>query len=272
MGKSSPKSLDFRKLIREECILRGYSRKTMDNYIYSVERFIRSGKEPREYILSIAGENKSDETIRAEGFAIKFYLNILKKDFPDIDSTITNLPNVKREKRLPAVLSKKEIEAMVQSLRNVNHRMMIEVGYSAGLRSSEILSLRWNDIDFHRNTIHIKGAKGKKDRIVMLSPKVKRSLKRLDKDKQGLVFKNRKGEKYNPRTLQKIVENACRSAGIRKKITPHSLRHSFATHLLEKGTDIRLIKDLLGHADVSTTMIYTKISKKDISKIKSPMD
>jgi len=106
----------------------------------------------------------------------------------------------------------------------------------------------------------------------MLSPKVKKGIILLDSDKAGYVFKTNRGGKYAQRTLQKIIENASKKAGIKKKVTPHSLRHSFATHLLERGIDIRYIKDLLGHSDISTTLIYTKVSNKDLSKIKSPLD
>jgi site-specific recombinase XerD len=272
MDKISINRGDWRKLIEEECILRGYSKKTIDSYTYHVGKFINSGKSPREYLLEIAKGDKSDETVRAVGFAIKFYLNILKKDYPEIDSILSNIPNVKKEKKLPVILSKEEIRSMIMSSKNVNHRLIIQIGYSAGLRSSEITDLKWNDVDFNRNIIHIKGAKGKKDRIVMLSPKVKKALILLDSEKEGYIFKTTRGGKYTQRTIQKIIENTCRKAGIKKKVSPHSLRHTFATHLLERGIDIRYIRDLLGHSDISTTLIYTKVSNKDISKIKSPLD
>ncbi|MBT3406651.1 tyrosine-type recombinase/integrase [Candidatus Woesearchaeota archaeon] len=137
---------------------------------------------------------------------------------------------------------------------------------------SEVINLKWNDIDFKRNIIHIKQAKGKKDRIVMLSPKLKKGLQSLSENKEGLVFKTTRKGKYTTRTIQMIIQNAAKKAGIKKKVSPHTLRHSFATHLLEKGTDIRYIRDLLGHSNISTTLIYTKVSNKDLSKIKSPLD
>lgn len=144
--------------------------------------------------------------------------------------------------------------------------------YSSGMRASEIINLRWPDIDFNRNIIHIKLAKGNKDRIVMLSPKLKKNLKRLDIEKKGLVFKTNRNNKYSLRTIEIIIKKAAEKAGIKKHVTPHTLRHSFATHLLEHGIDIRYIRDLLGHANLQTTLIYTKVSKRDISKIKSPID
>ena len=132
--------------------------------------------------------------------------------------------------------------------------------------------IKWNDIDFERNIIHIKNGKGKKDRIVMLAPRLKTELINLDDNKKGYVFKTNRGSKYNIRTIQMIVQNSAKKSKINKKISPHILRHSFATHLLESGTDIRYIRDLLGHANISTTLIYTKVSNKDLSKIKRHFD
>jgi len=255
-----------------ECKLKGYSQKTIDAYLHHIRKFISSGKQPREYLLELIEKKNSDETVRSACFAIKFYLNTLKKDSAEIQAILDNLPVVKREKKIPVILSKDEIEKLVSAAKNINHRLIIQTGYSAGLRVSELISLRWQDIDFDRNLIHVKKAKGKKDRIVMLSQKLKESLLGLSNDKDSYVFLTNRNGKYTQRTIQKVIENAANKAGIKKKITPHTLRHSFATHLLENGTDIRYIRDLLGHSSINTTLIYTKVSNKDISKIKSPFD
>ncbi len=222
-------------------------------------------------MLSLIEGNKSDETIRAVCFAIKFYLNTIKKESDGIQEIVDNLPNVKREKKLPVVLSKKEINKLILATKNINHRLIVQIGYSAGLRLSEIINLKWRDIDFNRDTIHLKRAKGKKDRIVMLSQKVKEELQKINQE-TDYVFVSNRGSKYSARAIQKIIENLSKKAKIKKKITPHTLRHSFATHLLENGTDIRYIKNLLGHSNISTTHIYTKVSNKNILKIKSPLD
>ena len=266
------KWVDIENLVSQECKLKGYSQKTINGYLYHIKKFINSGKEPREYLLSLIGKNKSDETIRSVGFAIKFYLKTTKKDDPKVDSLLKDIPNVKREKKLPVILSKYEIKQLISATKNINHRLIMQIGYSAGLRVSEIINLRWQDIDFDRDIIHLKKAKGKKDRIVMLSQKAKESLETLSQKRSGYVFITNRMGKYTQRTIQKIIENAAKKAGIRKKISPHTLRHSFATHLLEAGTDIRYIRDLLGHSDISTTLIYTKVSNRDLSKIKSPLD
>lgn len=264
--KTSLNRGDWRNIVENECKLKGFSRRTIKNYLYHIGKYLNSGKDPKEFLLECVNRGLADETIRNIGFAIKFYLNSTNRK-TDID-----IPNIKRENKLPVVLSKAEIEKMVLTTKNLNHRLIIQIAYATGMRVSEITNIKWPDIDFHRNIIHIKLSKGKKDRVVMLSPKIKKSLKSLSQEKEGYVFITTRGGKYTTRTIEKIVENAKNKAGIKKKVTPHTLRHSFATHLLERGTDIRYIKDLLGHSRIETTLIYTKVSNKDLSNIKSPID
>jgi site-specific recombinase XerD len=266
MPEKSQNEDDWRELLENEAKLRGYSQRTITNYSFHVDRFLKSGKSLREYLLFLINSNYKDETVRGAGFAIKFYFKIKGLD------TDFSIPNVKREKKLPTILSKNEIEKMILSTHNLKHRAVILIGYGAGLRVSEIMNLKWEDIDFHRNMIHIRRAKGKKDRVVMLSPKIKKVLNALGSSKTGSVFESNRGGKYGLRGIEKIVKNAATKAGIKKNVSPHTLRHTFATHLLERGTDIRYIKDLLGHSNVSTTLVYTKVSNKDISRIKSPLD
>lgn len=265
-------SKNWKKQIIDECKLKGYSDKTIKSYTYHIEKFLESKKSPRDYLLFLIDKTKSNETIRSAGFAIKFYLRTSNKNSKNIDSIIKNIPNSKKEKKLPVILSKEEIENMILATNNYTHRLIIQIGYSAGLRCSEIENLKWRDIDFIRNSIHIKRAKGKKDRIVMLSSKVKEALQNYSQEKEGYVFITTRGGKYTPRTIQKIIKNTAKKATIKKNISTHTLRHSFATHLLERGTDIRYIRDLLGHSDISTTLIYTKVSNKNLSNIKSPLD
>lgn len=263
--------MNTHELVTDECKLRGYSNKTLKSYLYHIKKYEESKKTPREFLLFLIKNKKSDETVRSAGFAIKFYLQLLKKNDPNIEGILKGLPNVKKAKKLPVILSKSEIERMIKITRNIAHRLIILVAYSAGLRLSEIINLKWQDIDFERDIIHIKRAKGKKDRIVMLSKRVKEELTTILQSENNLFISNR-NKKYSERTIQKIIQTAATKAKITKKITPHTLRHSFATHLLESGTDIRYIRNLLGHADISTTLIYTKVSNRDISKIKSPID
>ena len=137
----------------------------------------------------------------------------------------------------------------------------------AGLRLDEVRNLKWQDIDFDRGIIYVKTAKGEKERVVFLHSKLKEMLEIYGVNKQGLVFISQRGRKYNKRTIQQIVKNAARKAGIKKKVTPHTLRHSFATHLLEAGADIRYIQQLLGHRSLRTTQIYTHVANRDIKKL-----
>ena len=251
--------------LENELKLRGHSKKTINAYSFHVKKFLDSGLDLRNYLLKLIKDGKSRSTVRCAGFAIKFYLKTIRKD---IDAEI---PNISKEKRLPIVLSKNEIKKMIYSTNNFVHRLIIQLLYSTGMRSSELINLRFKDIDFDRNVIHIKLAKGNKDRIVKLSQKIKTELKKMNAN-NNYVFMSNRNKKYSSATLQKIISNTAKKAGINKKVTPHSLRHSFATHLLESGTDVRIIQELLGHARLETTMIYTKVSNKDITKIKTPLD
>lgn len=272
MIKEEFKIPEIEKIITQECKLKGYSQKTINTYLYYIKNFISSKKTQKEFLLQLINKNKSNQTIRLANFAIKFYLKTIKNKNSKIKNIINNLPNPKKEKKLPIILSKNEIKKLITSTKNINHRLIIQIGYSAGLRVSEIVNLKWEDIDFDRNLIHIKKAKGNKDRIVMLSSKVKNDLINLTQNKIGYIFLTNRNQRYTTRTIQKIIKNTAKKINLKKNITPHTLRHSFATHLLENGTDIRYIKDLLGHSNISTTLIYTKVSNKNIKNIKSPLD
>ncbi|MFH1399168.1 MAG: tyrosine-type recombinase/integrase [Candidatus Woesearchaeota archaeon] len=264
MLENSLNKADWKILLENECKLRGFSRRTLRSYTFFVGKFLDSGQGAREYLLDLIDNGKSDETIRLAGFAVKFYLrHVLGQD-----AKLEKLPNIRRPKKLPVILSKKEIEAMIQSTNNLKHRLVIMLGYSAGLRCSELINLKWSDIDFKRNVIHVKQSKGKKDRIVMLSPKVKKLLNTYPQTREGYVFQTRNGT-YCPRSVSLIIKSATNRAGIKKKVSPHSLRHAFATHLLENGVSIRVIKELLGHSDIKTTLVYTKVAN---VKVESPID
>ncbi len=156
---------------------------------------------------------------------------------------------------------------MVEATNNIKHKLVLMFLYYAGLRLNEVRNLRWQDLDFDREIIHVKAAKGEKERVVFLHPKLKELLKIYRIGTEGLIFLSQRGEKYNKRTIQQIVKHAAKKSEIKKKVTPHTLRHSFATHLLESGADIRYIQQLLGHKDLKTTQIYTHVANKDIKKL-----
>lgn len=181
----------------------------------------------------------------------------------------------KREKTLPNVLSKDEVRHILEAARNLKHKMMLSLIYSCGLRCGELLSLRPEHIDSKRMLVLIKQGKGRKDRIVPLSEKILHQLREYYKcfrPKNYLFEGQDAGEKYDARSLQNVLKQNVARAGIRKAVTLHWLRHSYATHLLEAGTDLRYIQELLGHSSSKTTEIYTHVSTHNIQKIKSPFD
>jgi len=202
--------------------------------------------------------------------AIKLYFKIVKETAIDIDK----IHRPKREKTLPNVLSKEEVLKIIDSTENLKHKTLLALIYSAGLRISEALNMRPKDIDSVRMLIHVKNAKGKKDRYTLLSEKVLQLLREyytIYKPKDYL-FEGQFGGMYSSRSAQVILKQVAEKAGIKKTITLHTLRHSFATHLLESGTDLRYIQDLLGHSSPKTTMIYTHVTNDSLKKIKNPFD
>ncbi len=244
----------------EELKLRKYSYRTGKKYREIVLRFLKSGKTPKEFLLSYS--NKSRSTIRSVYFALKFfYENVLNKNFDE------KLPLAKSKQKLPIVLNRKEIQKLFEVTTNIKHKVVLALLYYAGLRLSEVRNLKWQNIDFERGLIHIKQAKGEKERIVFLHDRLRELLTGYGIRKSGTILYSERGGRYNERTIQQIVKNASKKAGIKKRVTPHILRHSFATHLLEAGADIRYIQQLLGHKSLRTTQIYTHVANRNIKKL-----
>lgn len=204
------------------------------------------------------------------------FISGIKKyfDFKGFTYNQIHLERPRKEKKLPIVLSTNEVKLIFNSITNLKHKALLSLLYSAGLRIGEAINLEIKDIDSQRMLIHIKQAKGKKDRYTLLSPtfiKILRDYYITYKPKKYL-FEGQKGGKYSNTSAQKILKTALIKANIHKRITLHSLRHSFATHLLENGTDIRYIQELLGHSSPKTTMIYTHVTETSLKKIKNPFD
>ncbi len=186
------------------------------------------------------------------------------------------LEKVKKNEHIPTVLTHKEIQKIIKSIDNIKHRLIISLLYSSGLRISEVVKLKVKDVDLENLTLTIREGKGKKDRLTVFSESLKDNLEDLMQDKniETFLFISKQGNEKNPvhtRTIQKIFQNSLKKAKIFKKATPHDLRHSFATHLLENGIDIRYIQTLLGHKNISTTTIYTKVANPAIKGIRSPL-
>lgn len=181
----------------------------------------------------------------------------------------------KKEFKLPEILSQKEVLNILKSLKNEKHRAILFITYSAGLRVGEVVKLKVADINTDRKLIHIRQGKGRKDRYTVLSDialQVLHEYQRKYNPKEWLFPSTMQDKHITERTVQRVFENACKTANIKKEVSVHALRHSFATHLLENGTDLRYIQELLGHKNSTTTEIYTHVSERDIRKIRSPLD
>ena len=188
---------------------------------------------------------------------------------------VENIHRPKGEKKLPNVLSKEEVKLILNAHHNIKHKTMLSLIYSCGLRRGELLNLKPADIDSKRNLILVKQSKGKKDRIVPLSPKILEMLRSYYicyKPKTWLFEGRNESEPYDERSLSNVLKQALAKSNIQKPVSLHWLRHSYATHLLESGTDLRFIQELLGHSSSRTTEIYTHVSTKSLQQIKSPFD
>lgn len=256
-----------------ELKLRGLSPLTVRNYSFFVNKMIeRTNKSPEEMneddarlYLSELFDTKSKNTIMLAAAALKFfYSEILKKDMGSI-----KVP--KKDKALPEVLSKDEVKKLIDSTDNLKSRLIISLLYSSGLRVSELVNLKVDDLNLDEHTGWVRRGKGSKDRLFSLSSSLGQELREyLAGKNHKFVFAKEKA--LTTRNIQKIIKGTKERAGINKKVTPHTLRHSFATHLLEQGTDIRLIQQLLGHSSLSTTQLYTHISSEQIKKVINPFD
>lgn len=269
-----------KRMVRELKIS-GYSHRTIKAYQNNLSRlFLYIKKKPentdvddiRNYLLFLIDDKKvSSSYVDQTLSAIKYYYeNILKQGNITVDFT-----RPKRVGKLPIVLSQKEVSNIFQMVKNPKHKAILILTYAAGLRVSEVAGLTVRDIDSERMLIHVRQGKGNKDRYTMLSQaalKILRDYARMFKPETWL-FPGDKGESHiSARTIQKVFENALDKSDVKKDVSVHTLRHSFATHLLENGTDLRYIQELLGHKSSKTTEIYTHVSTSDVRKIQSPFD
>ena len=281
MQRSAPKLLS---VLATELKLRNYSPKTIKAYKSCVRAFVRyfSPRHPRDltnedlrsYFLYLLEERKhAAGTVNQVYNAIKFlYVDLYDRPF-----VIDKLPRPQKDRKLPDVLDFSEVKRIFSQVQNTKHRVMLMMAYASGLRVSELVQLRIEDLDIQRGLIHIRGAKGKKDRFTILAPMMIPVLHRYAQEyrlgKSGWLFPSGFSTKHlATRSIQAVFERAVEAAHIEKPVSMHSLRHSFATHLLESGTDLRYIQELLGHQSLRTTEIYTHVSKRQIGKIRSPIE
>lgn len=274
--------MEWRKRYTEWMKRKGYSRSTMKAYLGHINRLQRytqkstseiNHDEIHRYILYLSEQENSSSYMNQTISALRcFYEEVEgRRDLRRV------WIRPKREKTMPAVLSQQEVKRLLNSVHNLKHRTILTLIYSAGLRVSEAVRLKHDNIDQERQMIHIVQSKGKKDRYTVLSNAAYTLLEqyRLTEPIVGpWVFPSglANGKHLTVRSVQYVFEKAKRAAGITKRASVHTLRHSFATHLLEAGTDLRYIQELLGHENLATTQIYTHVSKRDISRIQSPFD
>lgn len=258
--------------LEENLKLKNYSKETIKSYLYQIRSYLEYAKDrginqqsAKEFLLKKISTN-NPSSIGHNVFAIKYF-------FREILHQKLEIPNPKRNKTIPEILTAEEIKRMINSTFNVKHKLIIKILYGCGLRVNEIVNLRREDINFNENLIKINLGKGKKDRFVKIPSSVKEEIKSYVCLERGeYLFESNRSGKLTKKTIGKIVEKAAKKAEVTKRVYPHLLRHSFATHLLEQGTDLRIIQKLLGHSDIKTTQIYTQISQASIKNIKSPLD
>lgn len=262
------------KRLESELRLRGNSEQTIKSYLFFNQKFSEFiKKKPEEiseddiksYLSELIAKKSSAATVALAKAALMFcYNEVFKKQI--------KIKTPKIPKTVPVVLTKSEIKKMFESTRNKKHRIMLELFYSTGIRLSECVNLKKENLELNEKIGWVRSGKGAKDRMIILSDRIVKELNEYLPNVRGdFIFPGRNG-KLSKRNIQKIVSRVARVAGIPKKVTPHTLRHSFATHLLEDGIDIRKIQILLGHSNLNTTERYTHVSNVELKKIKNPLD
>ena len=265
---------DFEQNIEIRC----YSQKTKKAYLFHIKKFLRYYHNDlrQENILRHLNYLKSNgyrasSLSVARAALIYFFEQTLKQKIS------INIPVPKRKKTIPKVVDKEIIVKLIQATKNPKHRTLIELLYSSGTRLEETHKLKWENVDIINRLVKIVNGKGNKERLTILSNLIITHLLDLQgqcpKNNPYVFFSSQRPDTHiSSKTVQKIIENSCKKAQITTKITPHVLRHSFATHLLEDGTDIRYIQALLGHSSIKTTQGYTRVAKTNLVKIRSPLD
>jgi len=266
---------DFLKRLETEIKISKLSEYTLRNYLDFNRQLLEHAKKLPDQIdiqdiKNFLADKMSDRASASNILflsSIRFaYTNTLQKD-PTL-----GIKRPKKENKLPIVLTKEEVKKLFEFTDNLKSNLMLQLLYSSGLRVSEIVNLKKQDLDFNESVGWVRLGKGKKDRMFILSEKLSKKLQKFLSKHQDWNYLFSKNNPLTTRNLQKIVQKATIKAGINKEVHPHTLRHSFATHLLESGVDLRKIQTLLGHSSIATTQIYTHISPEQIKSIKNPLD
>lgn len=263
-------------------LVQNYSWRTIQSYTGKMAKFIAhhknvhikdlSAAEVNAYLTTMAKKDASESLLNITLSAIKFYYE--KVEYIE-GFEMERIKRPKKGKFLPTILSEKEVDNLFRTMNNLKHLSIAFTLYSGGVRLSELLGIRMQDIYWDRNQIMLVGAKGNKDRMTLLSDTLKSVLIKYVDEYQPEYWLFEGADKktpYSESSVQKIIRRAGAEAGIKRKVTPHTLRHCFATHLLDRGTDVRFIQELLGHKDIKTTLIYTHVTTRSIDNIVSPLD
>lgn len=283
-GILAPPSHPLLARVDSELRLAGYSPRTRKAYVGHVRRLLcrpaASGEadpgqlpatdEIRAFLLHLQRSGSAAAHQQAVS-ALRFLL----RDVLHRDDLLQAVPRPRKARQLPTVLSAGEVRALLNAIANPKHRAMVMLMYSAGLRVGEVVRLRAADLDSERQLVHVRAGKGRKDRYTLLSDVAFRSVSIYAHafNPEPWLFPGPRPDRHiSPRSVQKVVARAASAAGIKKRLTPHTLRHTFATHLLEAGTDLRYIQELLGHSSSRTTEIYTHVTRRDLARIRSPLD
>jgi site-specific recombinase XerD len=270
------------KRMHETLLLKGYSANTVKTYCNEFAQLLYllnevsvnslTSERLRAYFLYCVKKlNLSENIIHSRINAVKFYFEqVLHRD----KLLFEEIPRPKKKSLLPKVISKKDIAKIFAQVENLKHSVMLKLCYGMGLRVSEIVNLKINNIDSSRMMVHIEGAKGKKDRCITLPSSILDELRTYYRKYRPKIylFEGQHGGQYSIRSVQAVFKTAMRKAKINKSVGIHGLRHSYATHLMECGTDMVFIQKLLGHRDIKTTEIYAKVSNRQLGKVKSPLD
>ncbi|MCK5177125.1 MAG: tyrosine-type recombinase/integrase [Candidatus Aenigmarchaeota archaeon] len=274
--QNTPNKVIIQKMLTE-MKLRGFSNQTYKTYIFHTEKYLDwYDSDPKDadidgikkYLAEQIDKEISFKSVALIKSAILFLYNeVFKKAYKIKTPKIT--------KDIPVVMSKKEIKKVIECEDNHRNKTIICLLYSTGLRLSEMINMKWDDLDLNDKIGWVREGKGKKDRMIILSKKAISYLdewKRQNDKPNKYIFNGKTNDKISPRAVEYIVSNSALKAGLKKRIHVHTLRHSFATHLLENNVDIRKIQELLGHSNLATTQIYTSVSQSHLKAISSPMD
>jgi site-specific recombinase XerD len=275
---------EFDNVVRkldQQVALRGQSKSTLNNYIRRIALFvIRFGKLPEqidpeeinEYLVALARDPKSPSrsSFKHMVYGLRYYYRLL-----GMNKNAIALPSLKKDTKLPVILNQMELKELFAAPTLLKHRVVLTLIYSAGLRGQEVINLKISDIDFERKTIHIRQSKYKKDRIVPLAESMAVGLKKYIKAENPHIwlFNGKEADgRYSVKGISWVMRENMKKTSITKEVSLHSLRHSYATHLLEQGLNIVTLKELLGHAEITTTMIYLHVAQCPLIKPHSPLD